>query len=319
MIPAMHDGLRSALAPTQRHWLERLQRVLTAGPISGATWEGLEETLVAADVGAELANTLVDGLRAQFRFRLGATSADVFEALRRDLVKLLLVHQVSPALQGWDPQPSPRPRVVLVVGVNGSGKTTSIAKLATWHQRHGRGVLLAAADTYRAAAIEQLQLWGRRLGVPVVAGKPSGDPGAVVYDAVSAAAARDIDVVIVDTAGRLHTQHNLMRELTKLAKVARGRVAGAPHDTLLVLDATTGQNGLAQARAFNDALDITGVLIAKLDSTSRGGVAFAVVKLLGSPIRFVGVGESGDDLVAFDPQRFVAALLDGTRDASEAG
>jgi len=188
------------------------------------------------------------------------------------------------------------PWVILVVGVNGSGKTTSIAKLARYHQDRGRRVLLAAADTFRAAAIDQLEIWGRRLGVDVVAHQPGGDPGAVVYDAIEAGQARDADLLIIDTAGRLHTKYNLMEELKKLRRVAVGRVPGAPQEVILVLDATTGQNALTQAKYFQEAVEVTGVFVAKLDGTAKGGIVFAIAKELGIPIQYVGTGERLEDL-----------------------
>ncbi|HHH40738.1 MAG TPA: signal recognition particle-docking protein FtsY, partial [Chloroflexi bacterium] len=198
--------------------------------------------------------------------------------------------------------------VILVVGVNGSGKTTSIAKLAHWYQREGRSVLLAAADTFRAAAIDQLRIWAERAGCDMVAGPEGGDPGAVVYDALQAAHSRGRDMVIVDTAGRLHTRYNLMEELRKVHRVAGKVVEGAPHETLLVLDATTGQNALTQARHFQEAVAVTGVVLAKLDSTARGGMVFAIAHQLGLPVRFVGTGEGLDDLAPFDADAFVQGL-----------
>jgi len=202
-----------------------------------------------------------------------------------------------------------RPTVVLIVGVNGSGKTTTIAKLARRLQQEGKRVLLAAADTFRAAAIDQLKVWGQRLGVPVIAGQPGSDPGAVTYDAIQAARARGLDVVLVDTAGRLHTRYNLMEEIKKVRRVASKAQPGAPHHVWLVMDATTGQNALAQAKAFKDAVGVTGVILAKLDSSAKGGMAFAIQRELGLPILFVGLGEGPDDLAPFDPDAFVQGLM----------
>jgi fused signal recognition particle receptor len=201
------------------------------------------------------------------------------------------------------------PYVILVVGVNGVGKTTTIAKLAYRYRREGRSVLLAAADTFRAAAIEQLQVWGERAGVPVLAHQPGADPGAVAFDALSAALARGIEVVIVDTAGRLHTKHNLMQELEKVRRVIQRKIPSAPHQVLLVIDATTGQNGLAQARLFTSAVQVTDLALAKLDGTARGGIVFAIVRELGLPVTYVGTGEKLEDLADFDADRFVQALL----------
>jgi fused signal recognition particle receptor len=200
--------------------------------------------------------------------------------------------------------------VILVVGVNGSGKTTSIAKLTRYHQRQGRKVLLAAGDTFRAAAADQLKVWASRLGTDVVAHQPGSDPGAVVYDAMQASLARGANTLIVDTAGRLHTQYNLMQELRKIHRVINKQMAEAPQETLLVLDATTGQNALSQAKYFKDAVDVNGVFLAKLDGTAKGGIVFAIARELGIPIRYVGTGEDLDDAAEFDPERFVAGLFE---------
>ena len=199
--------------------------------------------------------------------------------------------------------------VILIVGVNGSGKTTNIAKLAHRYKRQGRRILLAAGDTFRAAAMEQLEHWANRVDVSIVKGPEGGDPGAVVYDALQAAQARKVDTLIIDTAGRLHTQHNLMAELEKVHRIAGRAVAGAPHETLLVLDASTGQNAIAQARQFQKSVDVTGVILAKLDGTSRGGMVFPIARELGLPVRFVGTGELVEDLVPFDADAFVEGLL----------
>jgi fused signal recognition particle receptor len=200
--------------------------------------------------------------------------------------------------------------VILVVGVNGSGKTTTIAKLAHYYQKHGQRLSLAAADTFRAAAIEQLKVWGERVGTPVVAHQPGADPGAVVFDAIKSSLARGATMVIIDTAGRLHTKYNLMKELEKIRGIASKQVHEAPHETLLVLDATTGQNALNQARYFKESVDITGVVLAKLDGTAKGGVVFAIARELGLPVRFVGTGEGLDDLEEFDPRVFVEGLFE---------
>ena len=206
--------------------------------------------------------------------------------------------------------PSPRPHVIFVVGVNGTGKTTTIGKLAHRLRREGASVLLCAGDTFRAAAVEQLAVWAERTGAEVIKQKAGADPAAVVYDALTAARARGVDVVIVDTAGRLHTKSNLMAELDKMKRTAAKLVPGAPHDVLLVLDATTGQNGLSQAREFTAAAGVTGIVLTKLDGTARGGIVVAIVRELGLPVRFVGTGETADDLVPFDAQTFVNSLFD---------
>jgi fused signal recognition particle receptor len=270
------------------------------GADDGPQWEEVEETLIAGDVGASLAIDLVERARAR-RDPEGPEAA-----IRAELAALLISRDLD-----WAPRPSTEggPAVVLVVGVNGTGKTTTIGKLAARYRDEGRTVLLAAADTFRAAAIEQLRIWAERAGVPVVAHAPAADPGAVVYDALDAAVARGVDIVIADTAGRLHTKSNLMDELTKIRRIVDKRLPGAMPETLFVLDATTGQNGLSQARAFHDAVGLTGIVLTKLDSTAKGGIVFAIEDALRVPVRFVGVGEGVNDLLMFDPEAFVAALF----------
>jgi fused signal recognition particle receptor len=262
-------------------------------------WDEVEETLIAADVGATLASEVVEKAR---RRRVEDPEA----AVRRELQSLLVERE-----PGWSPQPSPEggPAIMLVVGVNGTGKTTTIGKLAARYKAEGRRVLLAAADTFRAAAIDQLRVWADRADVEIVAHKPDADPGAVVYDALDAAIARGADLVIADTAGRLHTKTNLMDELSKIRRIVDKRVPGAAPETIFVIDATTGQNGLAQAKAFNDAVGLTGIVLTKLDSTAKGGIVFAIEHDLQVPVRFVGVGEKIDDLLPFDPEAFVNALF----------
>jgi fused signal recognition particle receptor len=265
--------------------------------------ESLEEALIAADVGSDTAEKLVAGVAARAR----RYRPDDLPRL-----KILLKEEIDALLAGA-PRETPasgRPEVVFIVGVNGTGKTTTAAKLAARDAASGRRVLLAAADTFRAAAIEQLQTWGDRIGVPVVKHTEGSDPAAVVHDALAAARARDADVVYVDTAGRLHTKFNLMEELAKMRRIAGREVAGAPHRTLLVLDATTGGNGLAQARKFVEAAGVTGVVLTKLDGTAKGGVVLAILRDLGIPVVAVGVGEGKDDLVPFDARDFASALLD---------
>jgi fused signal recognition particle receptor len=293
--------IAAGVEKSRRGFMSALREALAGPPDQEATWEGVEEALIAADVGAELTMELVG------RARNRAFVAGPESAVRAELVELLATRAHT-----WTPQRlSPdAPAVVLVVGVNGTGKTTTIAKLAARAVAEGQRVLLAAADTFRAAAIEQLQLWANRVGVPVVAHAAGADPSAVVYDAVDAGIARHSDLVIVDTAGRLHTKHNLMDELGKIRRTIDKRIPGARPDVLFVLDATTGQNGLAQARAFHEAVGLTGIVLTKLDSTARGGIVFAIERVLGVPVLFVGVGERLGDLVPFDPQAFVAALFD---------
>jgi fused signal recognition particle receptor len=263
-------------------------------------WDDVEEVLIAGDVGAVLAIDLVERARRR-RDPAGAESA-----IRAELAALLVERDLD-----WQPRPvvGGGPAVILVVGVNGTGKTTTIGKLASRYVGEGKSVILAAADTFRAAAIDQLRIWAERAGVPVVAHAPGADPGAVVYDALDAAVARGADLVIADTAGRLHTKSNLMDELTKVRRIIDKRLPGAEPETLFVLDATTGQNGLAQAKAFHDAVGLTGIVLTKLDSTAKGGIVFAIEDALKVPVRFVGVGEGVNDLLVFDPDAFVDALF----------
>ena len=262
-------------------------------------WDEVEETLIAADVGATLAMEVVEKARRR-------RDEDPEAAVRRELQSLLVERE-----PGWSPRPSPSggPAIMLVVGVNGTGKTTTIGKLAARYKAEGHRVLLAAADTFRAAAIDQLRVWADRAGVEIVAHKPDADPGAVVYDALDAAIARGADLVIADTAGRLHTKTNLMEELSKIRRIIDKRVPGAEPETIFVIDATTGQNGLAQAKAFNESVGLTGIVLTKLDSTAKGGIVFAIEHDLQVPVRFVGVGEKIDDLLSFDPETFVNALF----------
>ena len=295
-----------AVAPTSLD--EGLERTRTGfmtqlrGLLGGdePAWDDVEETLIAGDVGAALAIDLVDRARR----RRDAAGAEA--AIRAELAALLVERDLD-----WAPRPSTEggPAIVLVVGVNGTGKTTTIGKLATRYVGEGHRVILAAADTFRAAAIDQLRIWADRAGVPVVAHAPGADPGAVVYDAIDAAVARGADIVIADTAGRLHTKSNLMDELTKVRRIVDKRLPGAVPETLFVLDATTGQNGLAQAKAFHEAVGLTGIVLTKLDSTAKGGIVFAIEDALKVPVRFVGVGEGVHDLLVFDPDAFVEALF----------
>ena len=293
----IEDGLQAS----RRGFMARLHGIFRAGTVDEATWEEVEETLIAGDVGARLAMDVVG--RAKARRDQGGPEA----AVRAELARLLPVASPGP----WRPaRPDPSlPAVVLVVGVNGTGKTTSIAKIAARFAAEGDRVILAAADTFRAAAIEQLETWAGRLDLPVVAHKAGADPSAVVYDALDAAVARGADVVIVDTAGRLHTRHNLMEELTKIRRTIDRRLPGVTPEVLFVLDATTGQNGLAQAKAFHEATGLTGIVLTKLDSTAKGGIVFAIEQALAVPVVFAGVGERVADLVEFDPGSFVEALF----------
>jgi fused signal recognition particle receptor len=267
------------------------------------TWERLEEALILADVGAAATADVVGKLEAEVE----AGQVSGADAVRDRLVELL-AELASAGQRRIDLSASPA--VIMVVGVNGTGKTTTIGKLAeTLRERFGLRVIVAAADTYRAAAIEQLEAWAKRADAEVVRGSPGGDAGAVVFDAIGAAESRGADVVIADTAGRLHTHGNLMEELAKVRRVTANRLGGAPHETLIVIDATTGQNGLHQARAFSEAVDVTGVALTKLDGTAKGGIALAIARELGLPLKLIGVGERLEDLRPFDPDEFARALL----------
>jgi len=292
--------LTDRLERSRGGFMTRLREALATDAASGPSWDDVEETLIAGDVGASLAMDVVERARRR-RDPAGAEAA-----VRSELAALL-----APRNGAWAPRAATAggPAVILVVGVNGTGKTTTIGKLAARYRVEGRSVILAAADTFRAAAIDQLRIWADRAGTPLVAHAPGADPGAVVYDALDAAVARGADLVIADTAGRLHTKSNLMDELTKIRRIVDKRLPGAEPETIFVLDATTGQNGLAQAKAFHEAVGLTGIVLTKLDSTAKGGIVFAIEEALGVPVRFVGVGEKTGDLVPFDPESFVAALF----------
>ena len=297
-------NIQQSLTKTRTSFFGKIANLFVARAIDESTWEELEELLIQADMGVTTTMELVEWLRAESERRHARTPEDLNNLLKERLVALL-AEKKRPYLEGQR-----RLNVVLVVGVNGSGKTTSIAKLARYHRNRGDRVLLAAGDTFRAAAIDQLKIWAERAEVDIIAHQPGADPGAVVYDAIRAADSRHANVLIIDTAGRLHTQYNLMQELVKVRSVAQKQVHRAPHETLLVLDATTGQNALAQAKEFLSAVQITGCILAKLDGTAKGGMAFAISRDLGLPIQFVGTGETMDDWAEFDPQAYVAGLFE---------
>lgn len=299
----MLGKLRDSLTRTRKAVFGRIVNLLGAGEIDDDTWDDLEALLIQADVGVDTTTTIIGRLQQQV-VRDGVTHVDQLGTALKQKLRSLLPEPEPPAID--------EPRlltVALVVGVNGSGKTTTIGKLARLYQRRGRNVLLVAGDTFRAAAVEQLQIWGERAGVPVIAGRSGGDPGAVLYDSIRAARAREIDLIIADTAGRLHTKYNLMQELSKVRGVAAKNVHGAPHETFLVLDAPTGQNALIQAKHFQDAVAVTGVILTKLDGTAKGGMVFAIHQDLGLPVRFVGTGERIEDLAEFDADLFVDGLF----------
>lgn len=306
MFRAALDAIRKGLARTREAIGGGLRSLLLGRTLDPALLDQVERTLVAADVGVKAAREISDGLREEFRSGRVARGEDAVEWLKRAMKSRLSVPGGEAGGIRFAPA---RPTVVLVVGVNGVGKTTSVAKIAHSIRQAGRTVLLAAADTFRAGAVAQLEAWSQRIGVDIVKGAPGADPAAVAFDAASAAVARGVDVLLVDTAGRLHTQDSLMRQLTKIRDVIRKRVPDAPHETLLVLDATSGQNAIAQARAFSAAVDVTGIFLSKLDGTAKGGVAVAIRDALDVPVKLVGIGERPEDVEPFDPDRFVEAIF----------
>jgi fused signal recognition particle receptor len=302
-LSALGERLRDGLRRSQEYLAGSLGAVLdTDRPVDDALLEELEELLIAADLGAALAADFVNRAREEVMFGTVTRASQL-----RPLFRRFLLDTLAPVTQPLNLEH--HPAVVLLLGVNGSGKTTTAAKLAASLKASGKRVILAAADTFRAAAIEQLERWGERIEVEVIRQAAGSDPGAVVFDAVKAATARDLDVLIVDTAGRLHTKTNLMDELAKLRRVIERQLPGAPHETLMVLDAPTGQNGFAQARMFHEAIGLTGVCLTKLDGTAKGGIVVRIVRELKVPVKLIGLGERLEDLQPFDPQAFVDALV----------
>ncbi len=302
-LSAVGERLRDGLRRSQEYLAGSLGTVLdTDRPVDDALLEELEELLIAADLGAPLAADFVNRAREEVMFGTVTRASQL-----RPLFRRFLLETLAPATQSLNLEQ--HPAVVLLLGVNGSGKTTTAAKLAASLKASGKRVILAAADTFRAAAIEQLERWGERIEVEVIRQAAGSDPGAVVFDAVKAATARDLDVLIVDTAGRLHTKTNLMDELAKLRRVIERQLPGAPHETLMVLDAPTGQNGFAQARIFHEAIGLTGVCLTKLDGTAKGGIVVRIVRELKVPVKLIGLGERLEDLQPFEPQAFVDALV----------
>jgi len=296
--------LRESLTRTRNSFFGQIAGLFGANQITDELWDDLEALLIQADVGVETTTDLVEHVRQRVK------QEGIIQPLQ---AQTILKEEMKNLLDGHTPSEVDKKRiltVILVVGVNGSGKTTTIAKLANYYQKQGKKVTLAAADTFRAAAIDQLKIWGERAGSPVIAHQPNADPGAVVFDALKSGLARKADIVIIDTAGRLHTKFNLMKELEKLKEIARKQVHAAPHETLLVLDATTGQNALSQAKHFKDSVNITGVVLTKLDGTAKGGMVFAISKELRVPVRFVGIGEKMEDLMPFEAESFVDGLFD---------
>ena len=298
--------LKRGLFMTHTEIIEKVKESLTPDlPIDQHTIDRLEEGLLGADVGAELTMALVSRIEQRVRDER-ITSVDRLTEVLREETRALIPQRTASTIDVT----RAKPFVILVVGVNGTGKTTTIAKLAARFTAEGKTVLLGAADTFRAAAIEQLQLWADRVGVPMVKHKAGSDPGAVAHDSITAARARGIDVVLIDTAGRLHNKSHLMQELTKVRRVIEKGMPGAPHETLLVIDGTTGQNGVSQASAFLDAARITGMVVTKLDGTAKGGVILSIMRQFDIPVKFVGVGEDAEDLIPFDPAAYVETLFE---------
>jgi fused signal recognition particle receptor len=303
--PSFLDRMKDAVTRTRENLSERIEEVIALSKeIDRATLDDLEATLIGADLGTTTTHDVLQNLRDK---------ADRKQIKNADELKRLLKEELLGILTAANSQPVQRvdatPEVILIVGVNGTGKTTTIGKLTQVFRSQGKTVLLCAADTFRAAAIEQLEIWGERTGTEVIRTKAGGDPSAVLFDALQAASARQTDYVIVDTAGRLHTKTNLMAELEKMRRTARRIIPGAPHETLLVMDATTGQNGLQQARLFTASAGVTGIVLTKLDGTAKGGVVVAISRELGVPVRYVGVGEKAGDLLPFDAKDFVDSLF----------
>jgi fused signal recognition particle receptor len=295
------DKWKQGLARTRNNTFGRIANILGVSEIDEETWDDLEAMFVQSDVGMETTEAVISGLKKRVQAEGLATARQLRAAIEAELSARL-----SPPPQiTFDEQPS----VILIVGVNGSGKTTNMAKLGQRFQGEGKRVIFGAADTFRAAAIEQLQIWGERLNIPVIHGQQDGDPGAVTYDTIQAAIARKADIVLIDTAGRLHTRFNLMEEMKKVYRVSGKALPGAPHAVWLVMDATTGQNALHQAQAFKSAVNVTGVILAKLDSSARGGMTFAIQHELGLPILYAGLGERAEDLEPFNPQAFIQGIL----------
>jgi fused signal recognition particle receptor len=302
---SIFDKWKSGLAKTSKSTFGQIATFFGATQITEQTWDDLEGILVQADLGVETSLAVIASLQERV-YSQGLTRADELrEAMRIELRTRL---DTPPAIDF-----SNKPTIILVVGVNGSGKTTTIAKLGKRYAEEGKRVILGAADTYRAAAVDQLQVWADRLDLPVIAGQAGGDAGAVAYDTVQAAVNRKADLALIDTAGRLHTRFNLMEELKKVYRVTSKALPGAPQHVWLVMDATTGQNAMQQARAFKDAVNVTGIILAKLDSSARGGMAFAIQRELGLPIFYAGLGEKPSDLTPFDPDAFIAGIMDGAR------
>ena len=303
--PSLLEKLKSGVQKTRAGLVNALEDALQGKKqIDADLLEELEATLLSADIGVRTTEEILERIRQRVERHQLADAAELRGLIREQLLEILAASERAPA------RVAEPPAVVLVVGVNGSGKTTTIGKLAQRFRNEQRSVVLCAADTFRAAAIEQLEIWGQRTGVPVVRQGPGADPSAVLFDAVQSAKTHRLDYVLVDTAGRLQTKENLMAELTKMSRTARKVIPGAPHGVLLVLDATTGQNGLEQARKFTESSGVTGIVLAKLDGTAKGGIVVAIARELNLPIRYVGVGEKVEDLLPFDAEKFIESLFE---------
>lgn len=305
--PGFFGRLRERLSKTRTSFVSNVTRVFSGRTkIDDNIFEELEQVLIEADMGVETTMGIVEDMRRLAREKRLENPQDLYAVLVEELLKALEAgdHTIS-----WKAPGAGEPYVVLIVGVNGSGKTTTIGKLASQLKSEGKSVMMGAADTFRAAAVEQLTIWSERTGAPIIKHKDGADPAAVAFDATDAACSRGADCLLIDTAGRLHTKVNLMEELKKISRVVAKRLPGAPHEVLLILDATTGQNGLQQAKLFTEALSVTGIVLTKLDGTAKGGVAVAIQKQLGVPIKYIGVGESVEDLQPFSPRDFVEALI----------
>ena len=301
------DKVQEGLKKSRESWFSRMVQIVQRRQLDESLWEELEELLISADVGVATSISLIERVRAEALSRNLKEAEEVIDLLKAELVALL---SAADGASGREQSHTPgQPRVILAIGVNGVGKTTSIAKLAHYMMEQGSKVLLAASDTFRAGAIEQLQSWGSRVGVDVIAHRAGGDPAAIAYDALEAARARGMDAVIVDTAGRLHTKQNLMEEMKKISRVLSRLDPQAPHETILVMDATTGQNGVIQARSFTEAMGCTGVFLSKLDGTAKGGTVVAIVQELGLPVLFIGTGEGMEDMAPFHAAEFVEELF----------
>jgi len=306
--PTLMEKLKDSVSKTKNALADTLDNIAKGGrQIDPSVLKDVENALLSADLGVKTTREILDSVKEQMERKALSDGEQLKKEIRAHVFRNLNVYGNTPNLAGA--ANGSDPRVIFIVGVNGAGKTTSIGKLANRLRKDGRSVVLCAADTFRAAAIEQLEIWAQRNGVEVIKQKPGADPAAVVYDAMAAAKARHADAVIVDTAGRLHTKSNLMAELEKMKRTAAKVIPGAPHDVLLVMDATTGQNGLAQAREFTSTVGVTGIILTKLDGTAKGGIVVAISRELGLPIRFVGTGEQINDLVPFDAQTYADSLF----------